>query len=67
MALEPYSCVRLRTDRFVEEGAKTGDVGFVIEVYPDGNYEVEFSDANGITYAQLVAGAEDLELCPDRG
>ena len=37
-------------------------LGYVIESYPGGKYEVEFSDADGITIAQIVAGEEDLIL-----
>ncbi len=40
-------------------------LGYVIESYSDGKYEVEFSDANGITIAQIVAGEEDLVLVPE--
>jgi hypothetical protein len=42
----------LCTDRFVNEGVKKGDVGVIIEVYPNEKYEVEFSDSKGISYAQ---------------
>ena len=65
MPLKQYERVRLRTDRFVSDGAKKGDVGFVIEIYPDGNVEVEFSNADGVSYAQLVATPEDLESVDD--
>ena len=40
-------------------------LGYVIESYSDGKYEVEFSDANGITIAQIVVGEEDLVLVPE--
>lgn len=40
-------------------------LGYVIESYADGKYEVEFSDANGITIAQIVVGEEDLILAPE--
>ena len=63
--LAQYSRVRLVTDRFAKEGATRGMVGYVIEVYPDGNYEVEFSDKDGTTVAQIVAGDEDLAHLPE--
>jgi len=57
-----YEKVRLLTDKFIEEGAKKGDIGYIIEIYGDGNCEVEFSDSQtGITYAQIVANQKDLE------
>jgi len=40
-------------------------LGYVIDSYPDAKYEVEFSDANGITIAQIVADEEDLVLFPE--
>lgn len=35
----------------------------LIEVYDDCAYEVEFSDDEGITVAQIVVHGEDLEIC----
>ncbi len=62
--LENYSRVRLQTDNYQSEGAFCFDVGYVIEVYPDNKYEVEFSDLNGDTTAQIVAFEKELELAP---
>lgn len=59
-AHEIYSRVRLETDRFVGEGAPRGAVGTIIEVHDDNAYEVDFSDAAGITYAQIVAAKGEL-------
>jgi len=42
-------------------------MGYVIEVYPDGNYEVEFSDPNsGVSIAQIVASEAELEAAPEQ-
>jgi hypothetical protein len=60
MVFQQYCRVKLLTDRFASEGVKSGDVGFVIEVYENGDYEVEFSDAGGATTAQIVANETDL-------
>ena len=57
-----YTRVRLLTDRFREDGASLFDVGDIIEVYPGGKYEVEFSDSMSVTYAQIVANASELRL-----
>ena len=59
-----YTQVRLTTNKYQKEGGTIGMLGFVIESYPDGKYEIEFSDANGITIAQLVASDEDLIAVP---
>lgn len=59
-----YSRVKLVTDRHESEGGHLGMVGYIIEVYGDGNYEVEFSNTTtGITLAQLVVNEDDVVLC----
>lgn len=61
--MEQYSRVRLLTDKYKDEGVLKGHIGYIIEVYGEGNYEVEFSDSQtGITIAQFVALDEDMEL-----
>lgn len=63
MTLKNYSRVMLLTDRFTEEGIKTGDIGTIIEVYNDGEaYEVDFSDEKGITIAQVVLREDEMRL-----
>ncbi|HET6552558.1 MAG TPA: DUF4926 domain-containing protein [Dyella sp.] len=39
---------------------RAGDIGYIIEDYGDGNYEVEFSNADGSTRAQVVVNEKDL-------
>ncbi len=60
--LSNYSCVRLLVNRYRSEGASRDDIGTIIEVYADGGYEVEFSNADGTTYALIVVREEELEL-----
>ena len=64
MVPELYSEVRLLTERFANEGVNRNATGYVIEVYEDGNCEVEFSNSDGTTYAQIVAKPDDLEVIP---
>ena len=66
MTFRQYSRVKVITDRFGCEGVKNGDLGFVIEVYEDGDYEAEFSNVNGITTAQIVATEQDLASAEER-
>lgn len=57
-----YSKVRLVTDRFSAENARKGMEGYVIEIYENGEVEVEFSNpSTGETLAQIVARESDLE------
>jgi hypothetical protein len=60
IALPNYTRVRLTTDAYAVKGASRGAIGYIIELYHDGAYEVEFSDASGITVAQIVVRHEDL-------
>jgi ATP-dependent exoDNAse (exonuclease V) alpha subunit len=43
-----------------EHGLVRGQAGTVVEQFDDGVYEVEFSDDDGRTYAQLAIGADAL-------
>jgi hypothetical protein len=68
MGIELYQRVRLITERFASTDKVTlGAIGYVIEVYSDGNCEVEFSDENGITYAQIVAKPNELKVAESEG
>lgn len=54
MTLTLYSRVVYIGQDGIYECIENNDVGYVIEDYGDGNYEVEFSDACGSTMAQAV-------------
>jgi len=61
--MKKYNRVMLKTDKFIAEGIKSGDTGFIIEKYGDGNFEVEFSNPNtGFTIALIVASPNELEV-----
>ena len=60
MKIQNYSRVRLLVDAYSQEGVSIDAIGYVIEVYPDEKYEVEFSDEHGITIAQIVLGSEEI-------
>ena len=62
-----FDQVRLATDRFLaSDGVGHGALGYIIEIYSDGACEVEFSSADGSTYALIVAQPEELEkVVPD--
>ncbi len=56
-----YSKVELVSDAFVSEGAQRGMIGYIIEVYPDEHYEVEFSrPQTGVSFAQIVVKGDDI-------
>jgi hypothetical protein len=61
--MKKYSKVKLITDKYIGEGVGKESIGYIIEVYDDGNYEIEFSNkVTGITTAQLVVEEKDIEL-----
>lgn len=62
MIPELFNQVRLITDRFADEGVIRNAAGYVIEIYDNENYEVEFSKQDGTTYAQIVAHLKELEV-----
>jgi hypothetical protein len=49
-------------DRYSGDGVDAGALGYIIEVYPDGKYEVEFSDGTGKSIAQLVLSESEISL-----
>lgn len=60
--MEPLKKVRLLTDKYIDEGIKKGDVGVILEDYDGENFEVEFSDNNGITIALFSFPQNELQL-----
>jgi hypothetical protein len=59
--LPNYLRVKLITDHYEAEGAHYGDIGYIIEIFGDDAYMVEFSDDNGITYAEIIAKRHEIE------
>ncbi|MGH2535596.1 MAG: DUF4926 domain-containing protein [Thermomicrobiales bacterium] len=63
MTLPLLSVIRLRSDRFLEEGVGAGAIGTIVEVYDDRAYEVEFSNPEtGETIALFALPRDDVEL-----
>ena len=59
--LQQFEKVRYVGENNKVPGIKYGVIGFILEVYDDGNYEVEFSDESGITIAWQAFSGEDIE------
>jgi hypothetical protein len=55
-----YSRVCLLSNRY--ENVPKGSIGYIIETYDDGAYEVEFSDPNGITTGLLALKESEIQL-----
>jgi len=41
--MKQFQKVRLMTDKYVDEGVKKGDIGVILEVYDENNFEVDFT------------------------
>jgi hypothetical protein len=62
VAFSLYDRVCITSNQFSQDGAPAGSIGYIIECYEDGAFEVEVSDpATGRTVAQVVVGPEELE------
>jgi len=58
-----YDKIYLLNNNYINECVKKGSIGYIIEVYNDGAYEVEFSNSiTGETIAQLVLNENEIEL-----
>ena len=60
--MKQFQKVRLMTDKYVDEGVKKGDIGVILEVYDENNFEVDFSDRNGITILLYSFSKDEFEL-----
>jgi len=54
--------VRIVSDRFRDEGAPPGAIGFIVEKWEEGVFEVEVSRPDGATIALFSARENELEL-----
>ncbi|MCL0041354.1 DUF4926 domain-containing protein, partial [Dehalococcoidia bacterium] len=59
MRFSKLECVVLAHD-IPEHSLRAGDIGSVVEVYPEGGVEVEFVRGSGITQALLTLSEQDI-------
>lgn len=59
MRFSKLECVVLAHD-IPEHSLRAGDIGSVVEVYPEGGVEVEFVRGSGITQALLTLSEQDV-------
>jgi hypothetical protein len=60
--MKQFQKVRLLTNNYISEGIKKGDIGTILEIYDDKNFEVEFSDEKGFTMALFAFNITELEI-----
>ncbi len=54
-------------DDLPERNLKRGEVGTIVEILAPNVYEVEFSDDDGQTYAELALQGDQLVVLHNRG
>ncbi len=59
MRFEKLECVVLAHD-IPEHGLQAGDLGTVVEIYPEGGVEIEFVRGSGATQALLTLSEQDI-------
>ena len=59
MKFEKLECVVLAHD-VPEHGLRAGDLGTVVEIYPEGGVEVEFVRGSGATQALLTLNEREV-------
>jgi hypothetical protein len=64
--IRQYDRVRVVTSRFEGVGVFAGVYGYVVETYPDGEFEVEVSDpGTGETVALVTARPGEVEAADE--
>lgn len=62
MNIAMFDRVKYLGREVIDEKIKSGDIGYVIEIYDDGNFEVEFSNLDGTTRGTVVLAEHKLEV-----
>lgn len=63
MTLPYLATVRIATNKYHDMGVDAGDMGVILEVWGDGQYDVEVSnEETGETIAWFTVAEADLEL-----
>ncbi len=61
--MKQYTKVKNINDNYKKNWIKKWDIWYIIEIYKNNNYEVEFSDEDTwIDYAQVVIDWKNLEI-----
>jgi len=60
--MKPFKKARLLTEKYIRDGLKKGDIGFILQDNGDDSYEVEFCEINGITITFFSFPRRELEL-----
>jgi hypothetical protein len=61
VTVQPYSTVRLLTDRYRDRGIEPGAIGVVLEVYGNEAYELEFNREDGTTINWFAVRQDEVE------
>jgi len=59
--IKQYCKVRLTSSQYLNEGTPSGSEGYIIDVYENAHYDVEFSNSYGSTIAILTLTEGEFE------
>lgn len=58
--MKEYDKIKMVNDKYISDGIKAGDEGYILEIYDDHFCEVEFSEKDGTTYALQAIDKADF-------
>ena len=65
MALDEFTYVRHRTDRYRDRGVDHGTLGVILDLYGEDAYEVEFVGPDGDSIAWFAVLSDEVEPAED--
>lgn len=63
--MKEYDKIKMINDKYISDGIKKGDEGYILEIYDDYFCEVEFSEKDGTTYALQAVNKADFILAKE--
>ncbi|MFC4775741.1 DUF4926 domain-containing protein [Paenibacillus sp. GCM10023252] len=61
--MKQFDKVKLVSESFNNYGVNIGSIGYILDIFPDGNLDVEFSDSeSGETIAIIILSPVHVEI-----
>lgn len=65
LEMKQFDKVMVLNNKYINDGVNMGDIGFIIDIFSDSAYDVEFSLPDGTTYALCIINPDDLKKVED--
>lgn len=59
--MKQFDKVMVLNNKYIKYGVNKGDIGFIIDILSESEYDVEFSRPDGTTYALCIINSNDLK------